>query len=174
MKNEPVKIKLDRILDLSNAVELVSTNETLDGKVAYWVGRLGDFCNNPVKSFTRERDKTSKSLSLKQEALLQELNTIDKEKEKEKFAEKSSQIQALNSEFTDKVKELLEQEETITVPNFSMSDFIAPQDISRIEKIEVENEKGEKTTKKVEIVIKKGQALVPIKFFKLMGEFIKE
>jgi hypothetical protein len=168
------KITLDRLLELSLAVELVSANDTLDGKTSYWLGRLGDFCNPAIKTLNKNKDRIGKDITEKQEPLLNELNKLDKERDRIKIADLTTDIQKLNDKYTEEVKALGEQLEDIKIPEFKLSQFIATEDTSRIDKVEEVNEKGDKITKKIEVRIKKGQSLVPVKFYRLMGEYIKE
>jgi hypothetical protein len=174
MDKEKSTLTIEKVLEISAAVDLVSSNDTLDGRVSYWLGRLGDYCSAPIKVFNKEKDKIQKQVVEKQEPLTVEVAKLDKEKDKNKIVDLNSQINKLNEEFTDKIKALLEQEEDMIIPDFKLADFTAKEDTVRLDKVEELDEKGNKVTKKIEVKIKKGQSLVPVRFYKLMGEYIKE
>ena len=168
------KLKIERILELANAVETVANNERLTGKTSYWLGRLGDFCGAPTKVFKAGQEKALNKVKPEQDALLKQLDGLDPVKSKLEIDRIHREVQEYNVKFSELLKEVLEQEEEIEVPEFKASQFIAEQDITYVETVKDVDKEGKELTKKVEVTIKKGQSLVPIKFFKLMGEFIVE
>lgn len=170
------EITLEKIINLTAAVEVIANNQELEGNISYWLGRLGDCCASPLKHYEKERMKIARGIQKKQEPLQSEFRKLDKVKDSEKCQEINAEIQKLNEEYGEEVEKLQQLTEKIKIPSFKMSDFIAKDDTTKIEEVrEAPTKEGEQpTTRKIEIKIKKGQSLVPIRFFKFMGEYIKE
>jgi hypothetical protein len=168
------KLKLSRIADLANAVELVGGNDRLSGKTSYWLGRLGDFCSGPMKVAKTGQEKAMNRIKPEQDELLQQLDGLDPVKSKLEVEKLQRQIQACNVKYTEAIQEVMEQEEDVEIPEFKMAQFIADADITYSETLRDIDKDGKEVTRKIELTVKKGQSLVPIRFFKLMGEFVTE
>ena len=168
------KLKLERILELANAVETVTANDRLSGKTSYWLGRLGDYCSGPARTFKYGQEKALQKVKPEQDKLLKDLKNLDIAKDRAEIDNLNKQIQDLNVQYTALLKELNEQEEEIEVPEFKLTEFIAAQDIVYAETSKDIDKDGKQITRKIELTIKKGNSLVPIKFFKLMGEYVTE
>jgi len=131
------KLSIQKIANINQACALVGDNDVLDSKVAYRIGRLGDFSESIIKRMQKIQQK--------------KINTFREANEKLTDAEKAK----ANDKLTEEMNQLLEEEEEITIPPFKYSDFIADEDIKVHGK-----------------EFKKGQLLVPVKFFSLMGDTV--
>lgn len=168
------KLTLERIMELSNAVETVATNDRLSGKTSYWLGRLGDFCSGPLRTFKLGQEKALQKIKPEQDKLLKDLKSLDLVKDRPEIDRINREIGELTIQYTDLLKELNTQEEQLDVPDFKMAEFIADRDIVYTETLKDIDKEGKPITRKIELTIKKGNSLVPIKFFKLMGEYVTE
>jgi len=157
------KQKLSKILDIAEAISVVGENSLLEGTVSYRLGRLGDYTKAPLKLYTKMREEKRKAIHEKQKALQKETVGASEEVKREK----SLEIQSLNEQFNTEVEAILEQEEQISIPNLKLSDFLAKEERKTFETIGKNEDE-----RKVEVIIKPGQALVPVRFFVLMGELI--
>lgn len=157
------ELELRRIFELAEAVSLVGDNSLLDAKIVYRLGRLGDYCKSPVRVGQKEQEK-KRRLIVEQQREIQAKNSSATEEERKK---NQTEIAKLNEKFSDEIDALFEQKETISVPEFKLSDFMAKEEKKVVRKIG----KGE-DQRDVEIVIKPGEILVPVRFFTLMGEFV--
>lgn len=157
---EEVKITLGRVMEISTAVAAIGENSFLDGTVAYRVGRLGDRCKSSVTRCSKERDKIQKEGRDEQKKLLEEMKRIGTDEAKR---EMTQAIHDVSISIQEKLNALDDEpiDFEMRVPDLKLSDFIAKTDITK----EVNGEK---------IFIKTGQTLVPVKFFTLMGELIKD
>lgn len=171
---QKAKLSLQRILDLANAVEVVGGNDRLSGKTSYWLGRLGDFTSGPMKILKQRQEKALQTIKPEQDALIKQLDGLDPVKSKLEIEKIQRKIQEYNNQFSDMVQEILNQEEEIEIPEFKTSQFIADADITYSETLKDIDKEGKEITRKIELTVKKGQSLVPIKFFKLMGEYVVE
>lgn len=168
-----VKIKLERVLELARATEMVGVVDELPQTTCYWIGRLGDFCKSPIKNYSKQHKRLTDIATTKRKPLNEEYQKLEK-KDGDEGKALLVKLQEVDEQLTAKLEELLEAEESIKMPEFKITDFAAIEDLSRVYDVTEKNEKGESITKKVEIKVKKGQSLVPIAFYKLMGEYIKE
>lgn len=145
---EKIVLPMRKILDVFDAVSAVDDNDLLPTKTSYWLGRLKDKCKSLSRPAVRDREK----LTRKFQALME--------------GKKANEVEELSSDFLDKLDAILDVEsEEFQMPDFKMSDFEAKEDVVK----EVKNADG--TTSKV--TIKKGQSLVSVKFYSLMGELVK-
>jgi len=160
------KKPLGRIIEIASAVDLVGQNSSLDATVSYRLGRLGDYCKSPVKLYSKLREEARKEIATKQKKLVAELEGASDAQKREI----NIKINELTTEFSEKDRELKEQEEAIKIPKFKLSEFIAKEDTKRKETHR--NQQGE--SKEVDIQVKSGQALVPVEFFSLMGDLIED
>jgi hypothetical protein len=157
------KYPFEKILRISNAVALVGDNSLLEGTIAYRLGRLGDYTNAPAKHYNKLREAKRKEILAKQDDWKKKkIGATEAQK-----AEFDVEVAKLDDEFNDALQGLLDQEEEIKVPSFKLSDFLAKEEKKNFETVG----KGE-DQRKVEIIIKPGQALVPVRFFQLMGDII--
>lgn len=150
------KLPVERILELHEATLLVENVDMLDGKVAYRLGRLGDATRSITRTYQRNRDKRQNEVRKQQLETQSKMKATENEDEKKKLQE---EIAKLSEAFSEEMFSMLQQEEKIVVPVFTLSEFIAGDD---------------KKNREGQTYKKKGEQLVPIKFFSLMGTFIKE
>lgn len=159
------KLPFDKILRISNAVALVGDNSLLEGTIAYRLGRLGDYTTGPAKQFNKLKEAKRKELAAKQDDLKKQMvGATDATKEDLK-----NQIAKFDDEYNDAVQAMLDLEEEMKVPSFKLSDFLAKEEKKTFETVG----KGE-DQRKVEVVIKPGQSLVPVRFYQLMGDIIAD
>lgn len=168
-----VELTVDRVLDIARAVDLVSGIDDLPQRDEYWLGRLGDFASSAVKTYNKSRERAQRTMSLKQKPLLDSYNKIV-DKQSQEALDILDKVNEMNADFSSQIQDLLDQKETIKMPDFKLSSFAATEDITRVHEVEEKNDKGEVIRKKVEVKVKKGQSLVPVMFYKLMGEYVKE
>lgn len=171
MKKET--LPLSQIVDLSNAVDLVGDSALLGGTVTYRLGRLGDFVSGPVKKARKAQEKLLTEIREKQDPLLEKLNKLE-DKNSPEAVLLTKEIQALNLQFAESVEKIMEEKEEISIPELKLDMFIAEEDTVKTETITEKDVEGKDIPKKIQIKIKKGQSLVPVRFFKLMGNFIVE
>lgn len=157
------ELELRRIFELAEAVSLVGDNSLLDAKIVYRLGRLGDYCKSPVRVGQKEQEKKRRVI-VEEQRKIQAANTSATEEERKK---NQVEISKLNEKYTDEIDALFEQKETVNVPEFKLSDFMAKEEKKIIRKVG----KGE-DQRDVEVTIKPGEILVPVRFFTLMGEFV--
>lgn len=166
-------LTLNRIVDMANAVELVGESAALGGTVTYRLGRLGDHANAPVKKARKAQEKLLSDIREKQDPLLAQLAKIEDKSTPEATA-LTQQIQTLNLEFAVGVEKLMEEKEEITIPELKLEMFLAEEDLTKIETIVEKDAEGKDVSKKIQVKVKKGQSLVPVRFFKLMGDLVTE
>lgn len=157
------KLKIDRILEISEAVELIGENRYLEGTTAYKVGILGDYCKPFVKVFIKERDRIIKDAQKRQRIISE---PVREQATAEARARVNEEVSALSQEAQEKLDNLATAEEEIKVPFLKLSEFIAKSDIT-----DVFAKDGVQDTK---IVVKSGHTLVPTKFFTLMGDIVTD
>lgn len=167
MIGEEKEVDIATLLNYNAAIAEVADNKLLNGVVAYRLGRLGDACKSPIKVFRKVREEKEKELRNK----IQELNkTLSGKTDKEK-AEIAEQIEKESSKGLEEINELQYSiKEKIGVPTFKLEDFVAQSDLTYVEVIN----RNTKDQKEVEVTIRSGQTLVPVRFFALMGEAITE
>lgn len=168
-----IDVKVDRVMELGRAVDMVGVVDDLPQDTTYWLGRLGDFCSSPTKQYTKQRQRLQQTAQTKQKPFLDTYQKLEN-KSSEEAVKLIEQINEINEQLNTKLDGLLEVTEKIKMPDFKRTDFIAQEEVIRVYDVQEKTDKGETITKKVEIKIKKGQSLVPIMFYKLMGEYIKE
>lgn len=154
--------KVSRILDINAAVSLVGDNKYLDGVVAFKLGMLGDYTKSVVEAYVKERDKLFKEGQRKIKLINDSLKNDTSE---ENRARKDAEGNAINDSAQEQLNTLGEQDEDIKIPLLKLSDFIAKSDVTEL----VAGKDGSLESK---VIIKTGQALVPVKFFTLMGDII--
>lgn len=134
-----MQLSIQRIVNINAACASIGDNEALEANIAYRIGRLADWSESIVKSAARQRDKKA-AAARKEFASLKDADKI-----------------AANDKLTEELNALVDQTETISIPELKYSDFVA------------------KTDKKVgNRDYKAGEVLVPVKFFSLMGDLIQD
>ena len=134
---DPKELTIQTIANINAACASVGENEAIDATIGYRIGRLADYTERIVKVFQKEQQK---KMTASREKMLK---MTDQEKSVE------------NDKLTKELNDLLDTVESVSVPEFNYSDFVAKTDISV----------GKRD-------YKSGQLLVPVKFFSLMGELI--
>lgn len=140
------QLKVSKVLSIHEAVTAVEANEKLTGRVSYQLGRLGDATSVIVRRFQTERAKIALEIQAKQEPFIKQAKEAQAKKQDTVVVSVNLELDKLNKEFDGRLDILLDVEEEVRVPEFKSSDFIG----------------------------KDGESLVPVKFFKLMGELIVE
>lgn len=162
---EKQTVTLERALEINEAVGVIQSNSLLEAKVTYRIGILGDKCKSPVRHYNKAVEEARKQLKATQKTLRDKLVGKNEEEKKEVTLEMQEAIDKFNEDHT----KLLEEQVELTIPTFKLSEFTASQEIKGKDTIKVGKE-----DKEIEIVIREGQTLVPVKFFALMGDFVKE
>lgn len=162
---EEKKLSLDRIGRIATAVQVIGDNTLLDGKISYRIGLLGDYCASPLKASEKSRNKLIETSNASKLALV-EAKTGDPIKD----AILDTRGGILNNELNVKMSELGDEEVGVKIPELKLSDFIAKEEIKQV--IKTKDKDG--VDKNEIVIIKAGQALVPTRFFQLMGDLIIE
>lgn len=97
-------MKLNKVIEIYEAVKLLESNTKLDFKISYRLGRIQDKCKSIIQTF----ESTQNKLREKYQKLLKD--NPDKEQE-------------FNQEFVKELNAILEIEETIEIPTFNLNDF---------------------------------------------------
>lgn len=147
------KMKIHRIMNIGDAISLIDDINYLPAKIAYRLGRLGDHCSSVIKPVSKLEQNARKKAINEQNEFRKGFDSLSDE-EKEEVKKK---IATSNEEFVNYSESLMDQEEEIKIPDLKLSDFTAESEIKLKDR-----------------TIKAGETLVPVKFFKLMGEIIKE
>lgn len=138
------QLKVSKIINIHEAVTAVEANEKLTGKVSYQLGRLADTASVIVRRFQTERAKIATEIQAKQEVFVKQAKEAQAKKHEATVLSANLEIDKFNKEFDERLTVVMDQEESIRVPEFKSSDFFG----------------------------KDGESLVPVKFFKLMGDLI--
>lgn len=159
-----VSISIRRAIQVQNAFKLVENSEHLEFNIAYWMGRLNDTCTSIAKPALRQKEKLETKVRNDIKAL------SDKPKGDEVALtedEVEKRTQELLAQTNEAMEVLLDHEEPIKIFSFAMEHFIAKDDfvLPSIKSKDVE---------RAEVKVKKGQLLVPVKFFSLMGDLVGE
>lgn len=115
----PQKLKLDKIVDIFEAIKMVEENTKIDFPVSYRLGRLSERCRSIIKVFEKTQNRLRTEYSEK-------INAVNKDKDSKSEDEKKAidtQVRELNDSFISKINELVEVEETIEVPEFKLKEF---------------------------------------------------
>ena len=157
------KITIDRVIEITEAVQLISQNDLLSGETNYWLSKLSNQLKTRYKSFMYARE--SKRL----EILSAQTELMDKKPAEWRI--KLSQLDAEFVKFAEDLKQKIAKEEakrekeiSYEVRAFKLSEFMAADEIKRTRIID---------QKPVELNIKKGDSLVTLQFFELMGDLIE-
>lgn len=160
-----VEVTVRRVLEISRAVDMVGDNTLLDAKVAYRLGRLGDNCKSPLKTYQKKLTSTQTEIADKQRDLQKDLSAKSEDERKKNMIE----VEKLNEEYNKVATSLLEETEKLDIPKFQLSNFMAAADKKIVRAVG----KGE-DSRNTEIVYKPGDLLVPVQFFSLMGDLIED
>lgn len=150
MATDKQKVKVERLMQYSAAITSLGDMDMLEGGVAYQLGRFGDYCNSFVKLVEKEKTR----LIMKYRDEIKSENTT---------SERKTEIQNIINRRMDQIGDL---EETVELPSFKLSDFIAKSD----KKSTIKYADGGTETKE----FKEGQQMVPVSFFTRMGGCIKD
>jgi len=159
------KLSLTDIIDINNAISGVENESIIPFKTSYKLGLLGSYCKPFIDGYNKEAKKLSKAFNEKREELLA---TYKGKEEKDIPEAVKEELQALLTKLnadTDELKAFLHE---IKVPEFKLDEFQASEDTKQLIMVNVEGKQQVETH-----IIKKGQSLVPIRFFKLMASIIK-
>ena len=98
-------MKLNKVIEIYEAVKLIESNTKLDFKISYRLGRIQDKCTSIIKTF----ESTQNKIKEKYQKLIK--------------PEDTELSQKLNAEFVAEINNLLEIEEQIEISKFNLSDF---------------------------------------------------
>lgn len=157
------ELTLEQINRVAKAVELIGEEKLIDGRISYRVGLLGDYCVTPLKGLEKVRTKLITKFN-------EDRTEIVGEDEEQPTAKINHKVTMLANKLNEAVAELGENICKIKIPELKVADFLAKEDIKQT--IKVKDKDG--IDRNEVITIKAGQALVPVKFFTLMGDLIKE
>jgi len=161
---EPKNLPVERILRISQAIDLLDNNNAIDATTSYRVGRIGDSCVSVKRRLEKAQTKLINEFNKQRNQL------IGKTEEKDLTQEVKDKITELANKLNEDISLLQEQEDQINIVTLSLNDFKAKEDI----KVNQEVINPDKSTKMEVITYKKDQLLVSIKFLKLMGDLISE
>lgn len=159
------KLTLNRINRIATGVQVIGDNSLLEGKIAYRVGLLGDYCATPLKRLEKQTQELIRKSNGDRASLI-ESKTGDPLKD----GILEGKVGIMNNELSIAISDLGDEEIEIKVPELKMSDFIAKEEIKQV--IKTKDKDG--VDKNEVVVIKAGQALVPVRFFQMLGDLIKE
>lgn len=134
---DPKELNAQQIANINAGCASVGDNEALEPHIAYRIGRLGNYTDSIIRQLQRSQQK----LVTEHRAKVAKMTDAQKIEE--------------NDKLTEAINKLMDETETISIPELKYSDFIAKEDI-RVKDREY----------------KKGQVLVPTKFFSSMGDII--
>lgn len=155
---------MDVVLEISEAIGLVGENKYLDGITAFKLGTLGDCVKPYVKNYIKERDRIINDTRKKERVIKDILKEGQSEENKSMV---TNQLSELSDKMQEQLNNLLDIEEEMKVPHLKLSDFIAKTDVTEV----FATKEGTPETK---VLVKASQALVPVKFFTLMGDIIED
>lgn len=98
-------MKLNKVIEIYEAIKSIEGNTKLDFKISYRLGRIQDKCSSIIKTF----ESTQNKIKEKYQKLLK--------------PEDTELTQKLNNEFVEEINSLLSVEEEIEIPKFNLSDF---------------------------------------------------
>jgi hypothetical protein len=113
------KLKLEAVIAIFDSIKDIEGNTKLDTTTAYRLGRLFDRAKSIIRVFEKVQNQLKQEIS-------QKVNDLREDMESKSDAEKAKinkEVRTLNEEFTKKVESMLEQEETIKIPDFNIKDF---------------------------------------------------
>jgi len=155
---------VERILRISQAVDLLDNNNAIDATTSYQVGRIGDSCVSVKRRLEKAHNKLINEFNKQRSQL------VGKVEEKDLTQEVKDQITELANKLNEDIAVLQDQNDEINIVPLSLNQFKAKEDM----KVKVEVINPDKSTKLEEVTYKKDQLLVTTKFLKLMGDLISE
>ena len=158
---EKTKVTLERIIEINDAVLTAADCSLLDSKIAWRAGMLADSCKSPIKVYNKIVAANKKKFIADQKVKQKEL--IGKSDEEKKVVVEA--LQGLIDKYNEQDEALLADLVEIEIPEFKLADFTAKEELRSVHRVK---------DKDVEVVVKAGQTLVPVRFFALMGSLIKE
>lgn len=154
---ESKTIKVETIVQHHNAIASLGDMDMLEGAVAFSLGNYGSYCVKIAKMLKKEEQR----LLLKYKDELRSNHTTSERKNK------------ITEIINIRLDSINNTQETIDVPKFKLSDFIAKTD--KKSTIIYEGSKDGKSESRTEIKeFKEGQQLVPVSFFVRMAECIED
>ena len=154
-------ITVKNAANINQAIDLIGENSNLTFEIGYRLGIQGSYVQRVVERKNKEVSKLVKAYNAERTTLLKDT--------KEPTEEQKEAITVLNNTLNETVDALDDKEIPVKIIKFKSKDFMATEDIT--EYVDVKADGKVSTEKKI---IKKGTSLVPIMFFKLMGELIEE
>lgn len=100
---------IEKVVRISEAIKSIADNDKLDFQISYRLGRIQDKCESIVKNFQKQELKLRERFA---DELKNAVTANDEAKQQE-----------INKEFNVKMTELLEFEETLEIPTFTLKDF---------------------------------------------------
>lgn len=159
-------LTLSQIQRIADAVSIVADNSAIPFKTAYKLGLLGNYCEAPIAA--AKKAKTTRVNKYNQERT-ELLKGFDEKKEKEPSREIQDKLTDLANKLNEDILDLDQEEHQIKVPDFTLSEFVATEEVKTYITIKTKEEQKVET-----ITFKKGQSIVPVHFFRGMGELIKQ
>lgn len=156
------ELKLHEILDISNGINLVDSDSILPFQTSYKLGLLGNYCKPIIEANKKEVNKANTKYNQERGEILKMY--VGKE-EKDIPQDVLNEINAKYTKLQEDLEATRDMVHKIQIPEFKLSEFQATEDTKQF----IPSKGG------VEVnIIKKGNSLVPIKFFKLLAPIIKE
>lgn len=159
------KLMLRDIIDINDGLSIVDDDSVIPFEVSYKLGLQGNYCKPFIDSWKKEVQKLNTKYNQEREELLKGYKE-----------DKDIPIDTIN-ELTKKGNKLTEDQEAlkdlihdIKIIEFKKENFKAEEDTKRV----ITVPKGNGARDVETLTIKKGQSLVPIKFFKLCAKLIKD
>src|SRR6185369_8592065 len=118
-KNLPV----ERILRISQAIDLLDNNNAIDATTSYRVGRIGDSCVAVKRRLEKAQNKLINEFNKARTSL------VGKIEEKDLTPELKDQITNLANKLNEDISILQEQEDEINIVALSLNDFKAKEDM---------------------------------------------
>lgn len=153
-------LKVADIIRIADGIELIKENTSLPFSTSYKLGLLANYCQTPIDTAKKTKNNKIKVFNQKRDEILKDVTD-----RKNIPTEKQDHLNELVNKLNEELDDVDANTCLIKVPEFKLSEFVATEDIKTYVTIE----------KKLEtIVVKKGQPLVPLAFFKAMGDLIKQ
>jgi hypothetical protein len=149
---QKLKLEMREVVNIINGISMVENLDILDSKTTFWLSRTKEKLLPVDKPYEKTREKLQKeAITQSKGKSAEEVETIDETLRTQIEGLLGESIEEM--EFYEFKREMFEAKEDLQIPVKAVSD------------------KGEALSHKT---IKKGQSLVPVKFFSLMGRLIQE
>jgi len=152
-------ITVSRAININQAVDLLGESSLLPFEVAYKLGNQGTYVQRIVERKNKEVQKLVKAFNVERTKLINGDKVLTEEQ--------TEKITELNGKLNEDAEAINDKEVPVKLIKFKSKDFMATEDTT--DYVEIKGTEGFQTR-----VIKKGSSLVPIAFFKLMGDLIEE